>query len=236
MAFFEFPTRVAYGDVDAAMHLSLHGAMGLMQEAAIIHSDMIGYSVRHIPQTRLIWMLVRWRVRLLEDALWNENVIVRTWPRTMERVTSDREFEIIGENGRRVAIGSSSWVLVSADTGRIVRIPAEVAAAYDLTELCVFDDDLPDPVEAPGELTYSGKVLKRDIDTNHHVNNRVYLQIADEAIADKDEKMFREVMVKYRRQLLLGQEVRCFSRKEDKCWIVDICSEDDTISATVMYR
>ena len=236
MAVFEFHTRVAYGDVDSEMRLSLHGAMGLMQEAAIIHSDKIGYSVRHIPQTHLIWMLVRWRVRLVAEAQWNENVTVRIWPKTMERATSDREFEIVGEDGRRVAIGTSSWVLVSADTGRIVRIPTEVAEAYDLTKVSVFNDDLSDPEPERGGLTYSGKVLKRDIDTNHHVNNRVYLQIADEAIADREEKSFREVVVRYRRQLLLGQEVRCFCRQNEGDYIVDICSDDDRISATVMYR
>ena len=235
MAIFEFRTRVAYSDVDRDLLLTLRGAMGMMQEAAIVHSDTIGYSVRQIPQTRLVWMLVHWRVRMVSAAKWNENVTVRTWPRTMERLTSDREFEIVGDDGRQIAIGTSSWILVNVDTGRIVRIPMEVSEAYELTADCVFDDICVEGPRGAGELAYSGMVQRRDIDTNNHVNNRVYLQYADEALETAACK-FKEVSVHYKKQLLLGQKIDCFVYQNNSCSVVEICAEDGTLCATVQYR
>ena len=189
----------------------------------------------HVPQTHLIWMLIQWRIRLLAPAAWNENVTVRTWPRTMERVTSDRDFEIIGEDGRRIAIGTSSWVLVSSETGRIVRIPKEVSEAYALTPCCVFDDCAPEVSRGKGSVTYACVVQHRDIDTNRHVNNRVYLQYADEALGGISSQ-FSEVLVRYKRQLLLGEKVQCFVLERENRHSVEICTEDGVTCAAVVYK
>lgn len=238
MSQFEFKTRISYDDVDDHLRLTLRGVMGMMQEAAIIHSDAVGYSVYDIPKTHVIWMLVNWRVRLCSGATWNENVVVRTWPRTMEKVTSERDFEIIGEDGRCIAIGESLWVLVSADTGRIVRISKEVSDAYELTNKKVFDCA---PIELDvisKTLQYSGQVCRRDIDSNHHVNNRVYLDYAVETLPDTFSLSdFSEVFVHYRKQLLYGEKVQCFFGKTADCCEICVCGKDSSdVRATVVMR
>ena len=135
MSVFQFRTRVSYDDIDPNMNLSLKGALGFMQEAALIHSGQAGYSVGDVERTRVTWMLVQWRVRLLQNAKWGDEVYIHTWPRSMERATSIRNFEIYGDDEKKIAVGESNWVLVNADTGRITRITPDVASAYDLTEL-----------------------------------------------------------------------------------------------------
>ena len=89
---FEYPTRVTYGEVDQQLRLTLRGAMAMMQEAAIVHSSQAGYAVEDIPRTHVIWMLVRWRVKRIGAVRWNEAVTVETWPRSMARVTSVRNW------------------------------------------------------------------------------------------------------------------------------------------------
>lgn len=235
MSIFTFQTRVCYDDIDADMNLTLRGALGHMQEAAILHSGQVGYSIPDIPRTRVIWMLVQWRARLVSKTRWNENLTVHTWPRTMERLTSVRNFELHGENGSLAAVGESNWVLVSADTGRPVRITPEIAAAYDLTERDVFDTPMPKIEKGEGVLTSQFVVCRRDMDTNHHVNNRVYLDYALDALPeDVANTSFREVSVRYHRQLLLGDPVKCWYRAGENCHIVDICGDEPShLHATV---
>ena len=237
MAVFEFPTRVSYDDVDTELKLSLRGVLGLMQEAAIIHSDQIGYSVNNVSDTHVVWMLVQWRVRITGAAFWNEKVTVRTWPRTMERVTSERDFEIVNADGEQIAIGESLWTLVGADTGRITRITKEISDSYELTDIKVFDSELGRLEDIPTTETYKCMVGRRDIDTNHHVNNRVYLDYAFEAIPDFDEsREFREVFIRYRKQLLLSQPVCCFHGFDNGVHLVNILGNDNELHATVMLR
>ena len=88
MSPYVFHTRIAYADIGQDLYLSLSGAMRMMQEAAIIHSDLSGYSVMDVERTRVVWMLVQWRVRMVGKAKWNEAVEVVTWPQTMEKFSA----------------------------------------------------------------------------------------------------------------------------------------------------
>ena len=204
----------------------------------MLHSSRSGFSIQDIPETHVLWMLLQGRVRLVGRAAWNDSVTVETWPRTMERITSTRNFEVYGPDRSLVAVGESNWVLVNADTGRPARITAEIAKAYDLTDRDVFQTPQEDLPEGKGRLSFSSTVLRRDIDTNHHVNNRVYLDFAREALPPELAAYpFPEVSVRYRRQLLLGDLIRCYYRQDGVQHIVDICGEDQShIHATVAFR
>ncbi len=238
MSPYVFHTRVAYSEIDQDLNLSLLGAMRLMQEAAVIHSDRSGYSVMDVERTRVVWMLIQWRVRVLGKVRWNEPVDVITWPQTMEKLTSARCFQIKNQQGDLIAIGESDWVLVNADTGRIMRIPPEVAAAYDLISDGVFDAPFGKPSQHTGEETFSCHVLRRDIDTNRHVNNLVYLDYAKEALPEAlAEQSFPEVVVRYHRQFLLGDQVHCYYENTDQGHLVQLCGEDPRqVHCTVLFR
>ena len=232
-----YQTQTTYSDIGDNLCLNLSGAMRMMQEAAIIHSDLSGYSVMDVERTRVVWMLVQWRVRLTGLLKWNEPVDVVTWPQTMEKLTSSRCFEIRGRSGEIVAKAESNWVLVNADTGRIMRIPLEVAGSYDLVSDGVFDSEMPKLHQRVGELMCSFTVRRQDLDTNRHVNNLVYLDYAREALpADLAEIEFREVVVRYHRQLLLGDSVCCYYEECEQGHLVQICGDDPRhVHCTVLF-
>ena len=237
MSILTLDSHISYDDIDQNMNLSLKGALRLMQEAAMIHSGQVGFSVADVEKTRVTWMLVQWRVRLVNPVRWSEKVTVYTWPKSMERATSMRNFEILGSDESVAAIGESNWVLVSADTGRIVRITPQVAAAYDLTSREVFSTPMPEIVSAGGEVTWRSVVGRRDIDTNRHVNNRVYLDYAKEALPeDACHILFREVSVRYRKQLLPGDSFCCrYSCCKGK-HMIDICEDgSEIVHGTVVF-
>ena len=237
MSIYTFHTRVSYHDIDENMQLTLQGAMSCMQEAAILHADQVGNSIADLSQTRLIWMLVQWHVKLTGEAAWNDRVDVLTWPRSMERLTSVRNFELRSAAGSTVAVGSSNWVLVHADTGRVSRITPEIAALYDLTPRDVFEEPLPKAPHGLGEERFAGKVLRRDLDTNHHVNNLVYLDYAREALPDDiAAQSFREVSVYYHKQLLLGEPLYCYYHTDGGRHVVNICGDNAAnLHATVVF-
>lgn len=237
MDVFSYPARVSYGAVDGALRLTLRGAMELMQEAAIVHSSLAGYAVADIPRTHVIWMLVHWRVRRTGVARWNEPLVVETWPRSMARVTSTRNFQITNQQGETVALGESEWILVSTDTGRAARITPEIAGAYQLVARDVFSAPFP-PVE-PGEGTEVCRldIRRADVDTNHHVNNLVYLDYALEALPEDVAANFEEISVSYRRELRPGQQVRCLYRTAGDLHVVELLgTADNVLHGTVVFR
>lgn len=237
MAVFCLPARVFYGSIDKDCNLSLNGAIRLMQEAAVVHSSKSGYSVMDVDRTRVAWMLAQWRVRMTGAACWNDPLKVMTWPRTMEKVTSDRCFRITTKDGVEIAVGDSRWLLVNVDTGRAIRIPAEVAGAYDLEPEDVFDTPLKRLPRDVGVETFSCRVMRRDIDTNNHVNNLVYLDYACEALPEGVRlEDYREVEVQYHRQLLLGDPVHCYYTPLANGHMVQICGDDPhQLHCTVIF-
>lgn len=235
MDVFSYSTRVTYGEVDGALHLTLRGAMAMMQEAAIVHSSQAGYAVADIPRTHVIWMLVHWRVKMVKDACWNETVAVKTWPRSMGRVTSVRNFEISNARGETVALGESEWILVNTDTGRAKRITPEIAGAYELVPRDVFSEPFPDAPEGEGEAVCRLDIRRSDMDTNHHVNNLVYLDYALEALPEGFS--WDEVAIAYHRQLLPGQRVVCRRLVQGDLVAVDLVGEGDGIlHGRVLFR
>ncbi len=237
MSRFVFSTRVAYPDIDEDLRLTMTGAIRMMQEAAILHSSQAGYSVTDAPRTGLGWMLVSWRVRMTGQAHWNDDLDVTTWPRTMEKLTSDRCFRITDRSGREVAVGESCWLMVSVDTGKMIRIPPQVVEAYDLTPDTVFDEPMPRLGNQVGELTFSCTAQRRDLDTNRHVNNLVYLDYARQSLPeDLADQAFSEVAVRYHRQILLGDPVRCYYLPVPQGHLIQICGKDPHhIHGTVLF-
>lgn len=226
--YFTYETAVTYPDLGMDRRLDHRGLLRAMQEAAALASDERGYGLKDIPRTGLFWILSAWRVELTERLNWREPFTVQTWPRSMDGVFSEREF-LAWHGDRQIARGTSRWILLNAGNGRVARITGAVRAAYELDGRAVFDTPIPNngrSAGASGTSAFSTTVGRRDIDTNHHVNNIHYLDYALEALP---EEVFRNlpstVEVIFRRQILLGTPIRCiYSRTEDGRHQVEIQS------------
>ena len=226
MPYFTYETAMSYVDVGVDGRLTHKGVLRLLQEAAALASDQVGYGLKDVPVKRVAWMLTSWRVELLERPGWPAPITVRTWPRDLEGFFSNRDFEVFSGTDL-IARGTSRWLLVNIDTGHASRITPEVEGAYTLESRAVFDTPVltvghsaPDAAE-----TFSQVVGRRDIDTNHHVNNLHYLDYALEALP---EDLWRQppstVEILYRKQIRLGTAVHCFYSCRDGRHQVEIRS------------
>lgn len=208
---FTYETTVAYGDVGLDLCLNHRGLLRMMQEAAALDSKRCGYGVTDTERTGYLWILAGWRVTLLEKVGWTAPVAVQTWARNLNGFFSDRDY-LAHSDGRLIAQGTSRWMLINAHTGRLTRITEEIRRAYGNEEKSVYDDPLPangtsDPA---ARETCVITVGRRDLDTNHHVNNLHYLDYALEAVPEEVAlQPPATVEILFRRQILQHTRVRC---------------------------
>lgn len=87
-------------------------------------------------------MLLYWKIKIFKRPRWNTELIVKTWPRKFERVSSWRDFEVSDENGEKVAIASSEWVLIDTRKQSISKISEKMAQEYSLIQKSVFEEEL----------------------------------------------------------------------------------------------
>lgn len=212
MGVYTMEASVHFNDVNTDNQLTMKGALRLMQEASNCHSNQVGYGLNQIPQTGYSWVLYQQRCHMYQRPGWGTKLTIRTWSRGADGVICLRDFEMLDEQGQRVAVATTAWLLVDAGSQKMIKIPAGMMEEYGTVEESVFDEPmkrlkmLPD---APRTWEYT--VLKRDIDINRHVNNLCYLDYAVESLPNGVEAAeFNDVTIMYKKAAYLGDSIACF--------------------------
>lgn len=234
MGIFTYEYTVKYFDIGSNNKLSLKSLMAILQEAAGLHSDEAGYGLNNIPKTHLTWLLLNWRVKIFSHSHWNEKLTVKTWPRTLEKLFSYRDFEVFDNNHHLVAIASSKWILVDTETKKIKRITPDIADAYGGAVLkSVFDTPFDEKINEPEKLAlnFNYSIQRRDIDTNGHVNNLHYIDFALETLDEEicNKKDFDNLEIIYKKEIKYPEKIKCYYSFENNQHIITIKNEDDSI-------
>ena len=87
------------------------------------------------------------------------------------------------------------------------------------------------PNDANKVLTY--KIMKRDLDVNHHVNNISFLDIAIEAIPDETILNANEIYITYKKEIEYGDSVSCYI-KDGTVYLYD--EEKNVLHGTITLK
>ena len=197
------------------------------------HSNIAGYGVLNIPETHLTWLLLEWKLKVIRRPNYAEKIIAKTWSKDAVRCYAYRDFEIYDEQGNIIALAASKWVLVDTEKGKIIRVEQDLLSKYKPElEKNAFNDGedfekIKEPEEYQSETMY--QVRRADIDVNNHMHNLNYLDLANEALP---EEIYRgahldNVRITYKKEIKLGETVKCKYAFENGKHIVVVKSEDD---------
>ena len=222
---FEYDFMVQYVDINTSGVLSDYGLLKYLQEIACLHADSKKYGLKDTPVNRLAWIILDWRIEFISRPNWNTKLHIKTWASKIDNISCYRDFEVTSESGERLALASSRWVLLNIDTHHISKITPEIKSAFEPICSSVFTTETnkltePDSYESCFEYT----ILKRDIDTNQHLNNLNYIMLAKEALPEANE--FSKIDVMYKHQCLLSDKVLFLCHKEDCGYVVAVKNAD----------
>lgn len=230
---------VNYSDVDENNQVTNRGLLRLMQEVAGIHCGLLGYGVNDTPKTGLAWILLNWKLKVFSRPKTNANLLIKTWTRKKTPLFVYRDFEVYDNNYNLVAIATTKWVLFNVNTKSISRVTDGVNKNYIEVNKEVFPDKFTEKLKEPinSEFVLDYAVQRRDIDTNHHVNNLYYLDYAYEALPlDVFKNIdFSNVEIMYKHQATLANTLSLFcSHSSDNEYIITIKDKSDgTLHAIV---
>lgn len=222
--------NIDYEYVDKHNKLTYKGFLKYLQDAATMHSNHIGYSFENLIQHGLAWLVLGWKIEIYKRPGTDEKIHVETWSTGFEKVSSCRDYKIFNSQKELIAIASSKWVLYDLKKGSLARITEEFASPYHPHYEHVFGEQIEKISEPSSEATntYNYAIMRRDIDTNNHVHNTNYLDIAIEALPEEKYKNmnYTTVEIMYKKQALLGDKTTAmYHHEEDGDYIV-IKSED----------
>lgn len=205
---------INYSDVDENNQVTNKGVLRLLQEVAGIHCGLLGYGVNDTPKTSLAWILLNWKLKVFSRPKTNTNLLIKTWTREKTPLFVYRDFEVYDDNYNLVAIATTKWVLFNVNTKSISRVTPGINEKYIQVDKKVFPENFNEKLKEPLDSSFVSDyaVQRRDIDTNHHVNNLCYLDYAYEALPLDVFKntSFSNVEIMYKHQATLGDTLSLF--------------------------
>lgn len=208
--------------------------LSYLEDIGGIHSNIAGYGVFEIAQTNLSWILLGWRLQVIRRPKYAEKVKIKTWSKGVVKFYTYRDFEIYDDQGNLIIKASSKWVLLDIEKGKIVRIETQLMNKYEpemnkaVFEMNVFDK-VCEPDEYQHEIEYT--VRRADIDVNNHMHNLNYIELANEALPEEVYKgaLFNDVRIAYKKEIKLGDTVKCKYAFQDDKHIVVVKSNDESV-------
>lgn len=217
-------------DIGENNRLTNKGFLRMLQEIACVHSSFAGLGVNDIQNTGLAWILLNWKLQVFTRPVWNTKLKVNTWSSGNTLVSAYRDYEIFDDNNNLVAIATSKWILFDTAKGSLAKITEEISSRYHNLDKHVFDCSMDEKLKEPKDNTLISEytVIRRDIDTNHHVNNLNYLDFAYEALPDDIyfNSNFDNVEIMYKHEAKLGDTLNLFYAKKDGSVFVTIKNKE----------
>lgn len=222
-------------------HLSLSGTvrrseiLRFVQDAAVMHTAQCGYPIDKLYKNHSAWILLSIHLVEVKPVSCSE-ISVKTWPYDFSKVFGPRAFLICDANTDEVLIkGSALWTFVDTESGKPKLIPSEMIDKFgteDQVSDVPFIRRLPNHLTGNSTLTYS--VLKRDLDTNGHMNNVKYLEYAEEVLPE--DFFFSEIEIFYKQPLYFGDTFSLSEKVlEDESHVVNIKNSNDDVCTYVRF-
>lgn len=203
---YTFDSRVRYSEITEDGTLSVNSIIDYMQDCTNFHSEDLGAGIAWHKENRLMWVLNSWQIVIESYPEMGENITIGTQAYGFEKMFGYRNFLITDAEGNCVAKANSVWVLMDLKKNRPMIVTPEIGDIYGTAEPLEMEY-APRKIKIPsGGVEKEGFVVREyHLDTNHHVNNRQYVQMAMTALGRKEK--IRELRAEYKKQAVLGDEI-----------------------------
>ncbi len=228
--------KIPLKDVEKGNTISDRGILEIFENVATHHSDSVHDGVNEIKQKGKAWVLMDWKVQVLARPNYGEEFTINTWSRENniqdKKIATYRDFEMYDEKGNLCIIATSRWVVINIDTGKLANIDKEVQERYKPEEKSVFgvwdiEKILPSK-ESISTTEYT--VQRNDVDFNGHVHNIYYMNLAYNALPQEvyEARPFNSFKITYKREIKLGDTVKCKYNLENGQHIVTIYNDEES--------
>ena len=234
MSKYEYQSRVRYSECGEDCCLSLGGVVNYFQDAATFQGEDLGIGIPYLRSRNLAWILVSWQIVTDHMPRLGENITVRTWAYSFTGFYGFRNLELVDENGDRAVWANSIWVMMDTERGRPVKVPEKLLSLYGEEEKLDMEY-APRRVNVPenGEEQEPFTIRRAHLDSNHHVNNKQYIQMALDYLPE--DFPIRETRVEYREQAFLGDVIRPLAVRTRDSVTVSLQKEAGNVCAVVCF-
>ncbi len=221
---YQLKSRIRYSEIGEDGCLSLTGVINYLQDCSTFHSEDCGVGIHYLDQTRRAWMLSSWRILLHRYPEFGEEITVSTWPYGYKGIYAFRNYQMEDARGNCLVEADSVWVLVCLEDGLPQKIEEAELAPYGESGPSLSLGERQGKILLPPEYEMGSPVTisAHHIDTNHHVNNAQYVEIAREAAMIKGP--IRWLRAEYKKAAVLGDVLAPRISRDEQGVTVALCN------------
>ncbi len=204
-----YTQKIKYADVDTHLNQKLGSVFKLIQEAAVRHSEQVGFDTQTLLDRGEVWVLNAMAAEIYRYPELGEEVRVVTWHKKSKGFKAFRDFFIYA-GSEKLAAATSLWLYFDINRKRLLRVPVETGRLYT-TEAGdaiagVVETWNPDEQFTP-EFETGITIRDSDFDPLNHVNNAVYLDYLETLTARffESKKTITGIKIQYKKEI--GREV-----------------------------
>lgn len=198
--------KVLECECDFRGELTMGGLLRLVQQVGTDQCYALGMDDDFYKEQKAVFLLTRQAVQIYTPPRRGQIVRLQTIGQAPQRAVYKRLTKIFAQNGELLAMADSRWVLVSTDTWRIMRRPPEGFPSGWQSEV---PETLEQQIQAPAQTQLVGQKSAdySSCDTNHHMNNTRYADIACSALPLEALRAARvaELRIVYHREVPMGE-------------------------------
>lgn len=226
--------RVRFSEIDHSRRMTLPAIINYFQDSSIFHSESIGYGLDFLGARNRAWVLSAWQIVIDRYPELGEEIRVSTFASGFKGICGDRNFYMKDGQGEITAYANSLWVYMDIEKGRPVKPDAKEVEAYGVSEPLEMET-APRKIALPERMTEGMPfpVRKYHIDTNEHVNNCQYIQMAKELY---EGDPVRQVRAEYKKSAVYNDMIVPRVGREQGRTVVELCSTEGQTFAAVEFR
>lgn len=233
---YSFNSKVRYSEIDSEGKLTLYAILNYLQDASTFHSEALHLGIEYLKEKQLAWVLSYWQVDVLRYPEMGEEIVIGTFPYEFKGFIGYRNFVIKDSKDNVLVMANSIWTLMDIQKGRPAKPTPEMLTGYVLEpklsmEYLERKIIVPSVEESKMEkLT----IRKHNIDTNQHVNNAQYVEIAREVLSGSET--ISEVRVEYKKAAVLGDVMIPRISRGDGTDVISLCDQERNPYAVIWLR
>lgn len=210
---FEQEFKMTLEDIDKSAYITNKAILRFFENTATYHSDSVGGGINGVETTGRTWIVLDWRVKVLNRIKYGETITVRTWSRGIYKFFAFRDYELLNSNKEVCAIGTSRWILRDINKGKMTLLNESLMKEYQSEDRTVFPDEGFDRILEPNG--YSNDIeyiaMRRDIDFNGHMHNLYHFDLAYDALPQDvyENSIFDNFRISYKKEVKLRDRLVC---------------------------
>ena len=207
MSFFRRSIRIRDCDVSVNRALRPSCLFSMLQEASIDHTEQLGAGRSKTLDRGYLWVIARQSVTISRMPVYDEEIMLESWPGEMLHVLFPRYYRILDKNGECLLSASAIWSLINADTRSFV-FP-ESAGIYVPGIVTGYEIPLPSGIRRQETASFREFTVPYSYtDINGHMNNIRYLDEAENMIPElAEQRSLRGIDVEYSHEICRGERM-----------------------------